>query len=41
LNADCEDPKKTAVEINSSLVPVLDATPAGPETLKKPRVEFI
>lgn len=29
LNSDCEDPKKTAVKINSSLVLMFDATPAG------------
>jgi len=40
LNADCKDPKKIAVEINSSLVLMLDSTPAGQGTLKKPKVEF-
>ena len=41
LNNDCEDPKKTAVKTNSSLVLMFDATPAGQEALKNPRVEFI
>ena len=41
LNTDCEAPKMTAAKINSSLVLMLDVTPAGQEALKKPRVEFI